>query len=110
MPGSILPFVLAASALVSIGAMLWLMLNARAVIATFARPGNDLSAGPGGTTGPMARRRVWIALILFNVGWVLAVIAWTGAMVDVAEGPPAGTPAPSMERLPPAEPQAPVAR
>lgn len=108
---------LAGSALVSIAAMIWLMLNARSVARIFSSRRGDMVAGPvetpRGTSSAASlapaphasSRRVWAAIILFNLGWIGAVLAWSLA-ADVADnGPPPGTPAPSMERPPPAEPQ-----
>lgn len=110
---AIFALVLALSALISITAMIWLMLNARAVARLFAGPRSEMVPGPSASAAEERRSsyrplaspgRVWAAILLFNLGWIGAVLAWSLA-ADVADnGPPPGTPAPSMERAPPAEP------
>lgn len=85
-----LPVLLALSAIVSVAAMIWLLVNARGVARLFARSHNELE--PGAKLGPQPERRsVWIALALFNLGWIAAVAIWTLGIVAANEGPPAGT-------------------
>ena len=86
----ILPALLALSILVSIAAMMWLIVHARGLVRLFARPQNELETGAA-RTGQPTRRAVWTAFVLFNLGWIGAVVILTLGIVKANEGPPAGT-------------------
>lgn len=75
MPLWFLPALIALSATVSLVAGLWLLLHLRDVARVFRgnRPG-EMVRGPG-------RRRatptaVWVALVVFNAGWIACIVIW----------------------------------
>jgi hypothetical protein len=88
---------LALSSVIAIAAMLWIIINARAVVRIFARPDNDLALGPRLVSPPM-RRSVWAAILLFNLGWIGAVAIWTLGIVKVNDPPATAENRPVMPR------------
>lgn len=75
MPLWFLPALIALFAILSLVAGLWLLLHLRDVARVFRgnRPG-EMVRGPG-------RRRatptaVWVALVVFNAGWIACIVIW----------------------------------
>lgn len=91
----IIALLLALSGIISIVAMLWMIANARAVVRAFDRPRNDLEPGPLLARKP-ARRHVWMAILLFNLGWIAAVAIWTLGVVKVNDAPATAENRPAM--------------
>lgn len=89
---------LALSAIISIIAMLWMIANARSVVRAFDRPRNELEPGPQLAVRPPPRRRVWMAILLFNLGWIAAVAIWTLGAVRVNDAPATAENRPAMPR------------
>jgi len=94
----IIALLLALSGIVSIVAMLWMIANARTVARAFDRPRNDLEPGPQLAMRPPPRRRVWMAILLFNLGWIAAVAIWTLGVVKVNDAPATAENRPAMPR------------
>ena len=64
--------ILASSSLV---AGIWLVLHLRDLARLFsADRSNDIVRGPGKRHA--SRRRVWLALFIFNAGWIASVLIW----------------------------------
>lgn len=77
MPIWFFPALLAAFAIVALAAAIWLLLHAQAVAMLFRRHGDVVpSSRPPGASS----RAVWLALALFNVGWIGSVAIWTFAI------------------------------
>lgn len=69
------PALLALFALVSLAAGIWLVLHLSDVARVFRgnRPG-EIVRGPGRSRATPAA--VWIALLVFNAGWIACVLMW----------------------------------
>lgn len=77
MPIWFFPALLALSAVMSLAAGIWLLLHAQAVAVLFRRHG-DLVPGPRrARASPGA---VWLALALFNLGWIASIAIWSFAI------------------------------
>lgn len=77
MPMWFFPALLALSAVVALGAGLWLLLHAQAVAVVFRRKGDVV---PAPRKPHASRGAVWLALILFNSGWIASIAIWTLAI------------------------------
>ncbi|MEL7730700.1 hypothetical protein AAG612_14310 [Citromicrobium bathyomarinum] len=79
MPLWLLPALMGALAVISLIAGIWLLLHLPDVARIFS------SKGPGGIVRSSARKSasrgaVWLALILFNGGWIACVLLWIFVM------------------------------
>ncbi|WP_205763564.1 hypothetical protein [Pseudopontixanthobacter vadosimaris] len=77
MPLWFFPALIGAFAIVSLVAGIWLLLHLPAVIELFSR-GNDLVRGRARRTA--SPKAVWIALILFNIGWIACILIYSFAI------------------------------
>lgn len=86
MPIWFFPALLAFCAVVSLGTGIWLLLHAQAVATVFRRRGDIV---PGPRKARASPGAVWLALILFNAGWIASVAIWSftisGEANDVVE-------------------------
>ena len=78
MPLWFFPALIGVLSILSLVAGIWLLLHLRDVAAVFARHSDEIARGPG-------RRRassgaVWWAIILFNAGWIGALVVWLFVM------------------------------
>ena len=78
MPLWFFPALVGVLAAASLLAGIWLLLHLRDVAAVFGRHSGEIARGPG-------RRRasngaVWAAIILFNAGWIGALVVWLFVM------------------------------
>ena len=77
MPIWFFPALLALCAVIALAAGIWLLLHLQA-LATLVRGHADVVPAP---TQPRASRRsVWLALAIFNLGWLACVAIWTFAI------------------------------
>ena len=77
MPIWFFPASLALSIVLSLAAGIWLLLHAQAVSVLF-RKRREVVPGPSKSKASPAS--VWLALALFNLGWISSVFIWTGAI------------------------------
>ena len=75
MPLWFLPALIALFAVVSLAAGIWLLLHLRDVARIFRgdKPG-EMVRGPGRRRATPAE--VWIALLIFNAGWIACIVIW----------------------------------
>jgi len=59
---------------ITLGAGIWLLLHLRDVARLF-RDDPDIAVGPGRKAA--SRSTVWFVLIVFNVGWIGALVFWS---------------------------------
>jgi hypothetical protein len=88
MPLAVFPVMLAIAVLVSLGSLVYLIVNARSVADLFRK--TDIVPGPG---RPRASRgAILAALVAFNLGWIASIglywFTWTGQANDVIESDP----------------------
>lgn len=75
MPLWFFPALIGLSATVSLIAGIWLLLHLRDVIGLFSgNPANDLVRGPG--KKQVSRGAIWLAIVLFNAGWIVSLLIW----------------------------------
>ncbi|SEM77436.1 hypothetical protein SAMN05192583_1186 [Sphingomonas gellani] len=78
MPIGTFPALLTLAIVVTLVSGAWLLINARSVAALFrdkAKSGrNEMLAGPGKRAQPHGR--VWLFLVLFNLGWLTCIALW----------------------------------
>ena len=77
MPIWFFPALLALCAVVTLAAGIWLLLHAQAVAVLF-RGHADIVPAP--RKAKASRRAVWLALALFNLGWIASIAIWTLAI------------------------------
>ena len=81
MPLWFFPTLLALCSLVCLGSAIWLLLNLASISRMFS--GNaDVVASRD--SNPKSRSAIWTALVLFNAGWIGALIIWMTAFGDTA--------------------------
>ncbi|QNE04655.1 hypothetical protein [Croceicoccus marinus] len=79
MPLWFFPALVGILAAASLLAGIWLMLHPRDVAAVFARHSSgELARGPGKRRA--SNGAVWTAIILFNAGWIGALVVWLFVM------------------------------
>lgn len=83
---TILPILLVLSIALTMAAMIFLMLNARDLARLFSGPRNDLAPGPQ-TKPRTTQKTMWLAFLLFNLGWIAAVAIWFVGIAKSNEGP-----------------------
>ncbi|OJV05822.1 MAG: hypothetical protein BGO06_12600 [Shinella sp. 65-6] len=85
MPLLVPQILLALAIALTVGAGLWLMINARSVARLFRRTG-VIEPGPafGRHAHPRSRRAVLAAIVAFNIGWIASVAIWSWAMTGAA--------------------------
>ena len=77
MPIWFFPALLALSAIVALGAGIWLLIHAQAVATLFRKHGDVVPA----PRAPRASKgAVLTALLLFNAGWIASVAIWSFAI------------------------------
>ena len=81
MPIWFFPALLALSAVVSLAAGIWLLLHAQAVAVFFRRHGDMV---PAPHKPRASRGAVFLALALFNLGWISSIAIWTFAITSEA--------------------------
>lgn len=75
MPLWFLPALLGLCAAVSLAAGLWLLLHLRDVASVFSgRREGELVPGPGRKRA--SDKAVWIAILVFNAGWIACLVLW----------------------------------
>lgn len=75
MPLWFFPALLGLLAIISLTAGLWLLLHMRDVARVFSgKREGELVPGPGGRHA--SHRAVWIAILVFNAGWIACVLLW----------------------------------
>lgn len=75
MPLWFFPALIGLCATISLLAGIWLLLHLRDVIGLFsADPSNDLARGPGRKQA--SRGMVWLAILIFNAGWIASLLIW----------------------------------
>lgn len=75
MPLWFFPALIGVFAVVSLLAGIWLLLHLRDVAAVFAkRHTSDFVRGPGKRRA--SRGAVWVAIFIFNFGWIAALAIW----------------------------------
>ena len=75
MPLWFFPALIGVLSIVSLVAGIWLLLHLRDVAAVFSgSKSSDLVRGPGRRRA--SRSAVWTAIIVFNAGWIAAVVIW----------------------------------
>lgn len=78
MPLWFFPALLALFAVVSLAAAVWLLLHMNSVARVFRKHGDIV---PGRRTrGEASRMAVYLALFVFNAGWISCVIIWIFAI------------------------------
>lgn len=75
------PFALGIAILITFAAMIFLLLNLRAV-ASLLRGVGGIAPGPGKRMA--SRRAILIALVAFNLGWMASVAIWWTVWSGVA--------------------------
>lgn len=78
MPLWFFPALLGLLAIVSLIAGIWLLLHLRDVAGLFSNSSNELVRGPGQKRA--SRGTVWLAIAVFNAGWIAAVLLWIFVM------------------------------
>lgn len=79
MPLWFFPALLGLFAVVSLAAGLWLLLHMRDVARVFSgKREGEVVAGPGRRHA--SQSAVWLALAVFNVGWIACVLIWVFAI------------------------------
>lgn len=77
MPIWFFPALLAACAVVSLAAGVWLLLHAQSVAVLFRRHGDIV---PSPRRPRASRGAVLLALALFNAGWIASIAIWSFAI------------------------------
>jgi hypothetical protein len=77
MPLWFFPALLALSAIVALGAGIWLLIHAQAVASLFRGRGDIV---PAARRPRASRGAVLLALVLFNAGWIASVAIWSFAI------------------------------
>ncbi len=79
MPLWFFPLLVGILAAASLIAGIWLLLHLRDLVGLFSTDdSNDLVRGPGRRRVP--RGRVWLAIVIFNAGWIASLIIWIFAI------------------------------
>ena len=78
MPLWFFPALVGVFAVASMIAGIWLLLHLRDVAAVFARRSGEIKRGPGKRRA--SRGAVWWAIIVFNAGWIGALVVWIFVM------------------------------
>jgi hypothetical protein len=81
MPIWFFPALLALSAVTAMASAIWLVIHAQAVATLFRRRGDVV---PAPRKARASRGSVWLALALFNLGWMASIAIWTLAMTGEA--------------------------
>lgn len=77
MPLWFFPALLGLCAVTSVVSGIWLLLHLQAVASLFAGRGDVV---PAPTPPRASRKTVIVALILFNAGWIAAILIWVFVM------------------------------